>query len=431
MNEELESLSWQAEQLEDSQMRISTLFQRSTALGFYDELGDEASAETYLEIARDQKLRMSMVFDRSAKAPSRHVTAPVHTYASFPGQLNVGGKALLQIHKITAVTVSATHRRRGILKASMHADLAFAAAQGFPLAALTASEGSIYGRYGFGIASHRVRFTLKCAGGLGLQGELPGTVQEVLAEDVAPHYRQLAADCMQRSFGSVDPTLFDEGYMLGRWDGWETLAKPKNLRWAVYRNESGHLEGLVCFKFKGWDSDTPTMEVQKLIASSPLARIGLLNFLGNHDLIEEVHAQGPVRDPLRLMLSNDRDYKIRSLDDELWLRVLDPVAALEARHYEHDGSMVLKIDDELGYASGNYEVTVRGGSATVHKVERPRESIDWVQLQVADLSRVYLGDATLADLLSVGRAKNLRVQPLRVARNFFETLNSPHSPHLF
>ncbi len=78
---------------------------------------------------------------------------PVATYSSFDKTLNVGGGRLLPLRMITDITVSPTHRRRGLLRTLITQDLTEAAASGLPLAALTASEGSIYGRFGFGPAT--------------------------------------------------------------------------------------------------------------------------------------------------------------------------------------------------------------------------------------------------------------------------------------
>ena len=75
------------------------------------------------------------------------------TYASFPGTLNIGGGNLMPVHQITSVTVSPTHRRRGLLRRMITEDLALAREAGMVFAALTASEATIYGRFGFGRAT--------------------------------------------------------------------------------------------------------------------------------------------------------------------------------------------------------------------------------------------------------------------------------------
>src|SRR5919202_4588373 len=54
---------------------------------------------------------------------------------------------------VSVVGVYPTHRRRGVLRALMRAQLDAAHERGEPLAALWASEESIYGRFGYGLAA--------------------------------------------------------------------------------------------------------------------------------------------------------------------------------------------------------------------------------------------------------------------------------------
>ena len=69
---------------------------------------------------------------------SRHVTVP---------------GAVVPCAAVTAVGVVPTHRRRGLLTAMMRRQLEDVRARGEPVAALWASEGAIYGRFGYGIAA--------------------------------------------------------------------------------------------------------------------------------------------------------------------------------------------------------------------------------------------------------------------------------------
>src|ERR671935_181647 len=55
---------------------------------------------------------------------------------------------------VSVVGVYPTHRRRGVLRALMRAQLDDAHERGEPLAALWASEETIYGRFGYGLAAY-------------------------------------------------------------------------------------------------------------------------------------------------------------------------------------------------------------------------------------------------------------------------------------
>ena len=78
---------------------------------------------------------------------------------SFPFDLTVPGGDL-PTAGVTVVGVLPTHRRRGVLRSLMRAQLDDAHERGEPLAALWASEESIYGRFGYGLASFCGEITL-------------------------------------------------------------------------------------------------------------------------------------------------------------------------------------------------------------------------------------------------------------------------------
>ncbi len=61
---------------------------------------------------------------------------------------------------VSVVGVLPTHRRRGVLRSLMRAQIDDAHERGEPLAALWASEESIYGRFGYGLASFCGEITL-------------------------------------------------------------------------------------------------------------------------------------------------------------------------------------------------------------------------------------------------------------------------------
>ncbi|MDX2846483.1 GNAT family N-acetyltransferase, partial [Streptomyces ipomoeae] len=80
----------------------------------------------------------------------------VGTAGAFDFRLTVPGGALVPAAGVTMVSVAATHRRRGVLTAMMRRQLDDIRSWGQPLAVLIASEAAIYGRFGYGLASHRL-----------------------------------------------------------------------------------------------------------------------------------------------------------------------------------------------------------------------------------------------------------------------------------
>ncbi|MBM7768752.1 GNAT family N-acetyltransferase [Glutamicibacter nicotianae] len=430
---QLETRTFQADARSGELDEAIKLFHRATGIGFYEQLPDEPNWKNYLDLTYAQKMRFCLVFDPHAEPHSRHATEPVHTYGAFPGLLNAGGGEPVPAHKITSVTVAPSYRRRGVLGRQITADLAYAQQEGFPLSALTASEATIYGRYGFEPATFQCRFTLKCAGGLKLRVQLPGKVVDADPARLEADYSALAVRAFERTFGSVDSTEYDNGYALGRWDNWETLDKPKNLRFAAYYDDAGQLGGFATYKFGGWDEPRAKLVVNKLVATSDAARIKLFEYLGNHDLVEEVHGQGPVADPMRQVLDNVRDYHVRSIDDSLWLRVLDVAAAFQVRSYQHDARLLLRVNDRMDLISGTYLFDVADARATVTRVDEGQSDPDLplVALSEREVAGLYLGTVQLDQLLDSGRAELVGGAGAGNWRRAFSVAREGFTPHGF
>src|SRR5262245_12181098 len=78
---------------------------------------------------------------------------------AFPFQLTVPG-GVVPTAGVTVVGTFPTHRRRGVLRAMMRAQLDDVQARGEPVALLWASEDTIYGRFGYGMASQCAEVTV-------------------------------------------------------------------------------------------------------------------------------------------------------------------------------------------------------------------------------------------------------------------------------
>jgi GNAT superfamily N-acetyltransferase len=77
----------------------------------------------------------------------------------FPFELSVPGGSL-PCGGVTAVGVQPTHRRRGVLRSMMDVQLRDVHERGEPIAALWASEETIYGRFGYGISAWAGEFKI-------------------------------------------------------------------------------------------------------------------------------------------------------------------------------------------------------------------------------------------------------------------------------
>ena len=73
--------------------------------------------------------------------------------ASFPFDLTVPGGGTVSTAGLSVVGVRPTHRRRGILRGMMRAQLDDVHRRGEAIGYLWASEDTIYGQFGYGLAS--------------------------------------------------------------------------------------------------------------------------------------------------------------------------------------------------------------------------------------------------------------------------------------
>src|SRR4051794_29137031 len=84
----------------------------------------------------------------------------VATFRSFPQELTAVGGRSVPADAISNVTVTPTHRRRGLLSRMMSQDLAAAKQRGDVVATLIAAEYPIYGRFGFGPVTHATQWAI-------------------------------------------------------------------------------------------------------------------------------------------------------------------------------------------------------------------------------------------------------------------------------
>ncbi|MDO9395829.1 MAG: GNAT family N-acetyltransferase [Herbiconiux sp.] len=326
---------------------------------------------------------------------------PVATFSSYTSTLNVGGDALLPVHLISDVTVRPTHRRHGILRRLMTDDLTQAHADGFALAALTVTEATIYGRFGFGLATWLQKVEVGTDLRFRMLAEPRGRcelVDPVSLEALAP---VVFAAFHAAHPGSVDRQSAYRDIVSGA-DG-EKGERDHAVRAAAHYDESGAIDGYVVYKVGSWEEAPGELEVVDLVAATDDAYLGLWQLLASIDLVQKVtfHA-APVDDPLRWALSDWRLVKTVSVDDWLWLRVLDVPRAFEARGYleGREGEVVLEVQDALGFAAGRFRMRVAGGRATV--TAEPAASPDLV-LDASVLGSLYLGGVDPTVLAAAGR----------------------------
>jgi predicted acetyltransferase len=375
---------------------------QAVLLGFHTGVVDDATIDKFLASEERDGRILWGAYATAAPEGAWDPEYPVATYATHRKTLNVGGGKLLPAHLITAVTVRGTHRRRGLLRRMISADLARAKTDGMAIAALTASEATIYGRFGFGPAAHHRSIELDTGPKFALHGAdsgMTGVVEiadPVVLLDLEPAlFDRLHAG----SFGSVGRQDAYRYLASGAWT-YEQPDLDKAVRAAVHYGSDGKPDGYVSYKFTGWETPA-TVEVRDLLACTEEAYLALWRYLGSIDLVQRVSwKRAPLQDPLEWALADKRGYRVNSVEDSLWLRILDTPAALEGRHYWQDGSITLRVEDPLGFASGVFRLDVRGGRGTTTALDDGGQAD--LALGAAELASLYLAGVPAGTLVAAG-----------------------------
>ena len=376
---------------------------QSVARGFQE--GERSDEQIQASRERSGYRRLTGVYDRRAPVPD----APVATIASWLGELTVPGGATIPSCAISAVTVAPTHRRRGIARAMLEGELRVTHAAGVPVAMLTVSESTLYGRYGFApaAASASWRIETKRAAWIGPRPE--GRVDVIPRTRLRELLPELHERTRRRVAGEIDAAGSFWDRFAGTWPGTE---KAGDKRAVQYTDADGEVRGAAVYAVRENHDDftKATVDIHYLLAETDDAYAALWRFLLELDLVAEVHAgELSVDEPLRWMIADQRAAKV-TVRDHQYVRVIDVVAALEMRRYAASGKLVLDVADPLGLSTGRclLETDAEGrGRVTRLAADAPApDGAVEAALGIEELSAAYLGGVSLATLAAAGRVRS-------------------------
>jgi predicted acetyltransferase len=293
---------------------------------------------------------------------------------------------------LSMVGVAPTHRRRGVLRAmyvELHQRIADA---GYPLAGLTASEGGIYARFGYGPATmERVltidrrfaKFHADAPDPGGAQMIRPAEHGDALAA-IYDRWRRQTPGGLVRSQGLWDDLLADRE---DDRDGGTALVGIL------------HADGYVLYRVFG--SATLKVRVEEFKAVTTDAHVALTRALLGLDLVETVKIWTYARDPLPYLLTDSRVARTTKYEDDLWLRIMDVPTALEARGYQADVSTVIEVSDQFAGSGGRFALDVRDGRASCTPTDAAPQV--WMDLDV--LGSLYLGVHQVVPLALANRVR--------------------------
>ena len=343
----------------------------------------------------------------------------------FPFEAGVPG-GLIRAAGVTLVGVLPTHRRRGIFAGLMRAQLDDVHERGEPIAYLWASEDSLYGRFGYGVASF--------CGSVDLQRDRVAFHREFEARgrvrllEKAEAVEPLAA--IQRAAAERHPGMF---VRTPEWWRARRLVDPEWARegggemvralleidrrpaaYALYRLHFSAERGIP----NGFTN------VIEAVGDSPAATREIWRYLLDIDWMARLRAHLlPLDHELFLLLRDPRRLRFE-LRDGLWVRLVDVDAALNGRTYKAGEPVVVEVaDDFCPWNAGRYRIGPDGAERTDSEPE--------LRLPVQSLGSVYLGGFRFIDLARAGRVEELADGAIDRADALFRADRYPWCPEIF
>jgi predicted acetyltransferase len=366
---------------------------------------------------------------------------PERAFAAFDGEDVVGTAGAFEFRLslpggevaaagVTMVGVLPSHRRRGILRDLMRAQLDDANERNEPVAILLASEDAIYQRFGYGLAADQGHIDVERdrAGWLDDPGP-QGKTHLVSLEEAMKHIPAIYDRVREQT-----PGMFARST-----EWWENHTLPDD---EEHRHGAGPMfcavleidgrdEAYALYRVKpAWPEGIPRgkLVVKEAAATSPAAAREIWRFLFGIDLVDRIEAWFLPSDfPIYLMMLEPRRLRY-TYGDSLWLRLVEVRSALAARSYPMEGSISLQVADPFcSWNEGTWRVSSDGSGAEVDPSEHPAD----LKLDVRDLAAAYLGGFSFTRLAAAGRVHELRPGALARADAMFRTERAPWCPEIF
>lgn len=384
-----------------------------TTRAFGDQLTDEALEEERSVISHDRMLL------------ARDGGQPVGTAGAYDFEMTYPGDRVRSTPGVTAVAVSPTHRRRGILTELMRVQLEGLLDADTPVAVLTASESNIYRRFGYGPACAVTSFEIdKTRSAFEHPLDLPGAVELRTKDEAASVVPEIYDRYRARRPGMLSRSAAWWRILLGDRESWRGGGQ---FYVAVHVGGGGEPDGYAFYSIDKKIDDglwRGRVVVRELLGGSPDVEAALWRFCLDIDLC--THLTGlhrPVDEPLVWRLAEPRQLVHRGSWDMLWLRIIDVGGALAARGYQQAGMVTLEVRDPfLPRNDGRYRVETSPGGVSC---ERTGAEAD-VSLDISDLGSGLLAGVRFTQLARGGRLTELRRGAVSEMDRLFEAEPAPY-----
>ena len=311
----------------------------------------------------------------------------------------VPGGARLTTGAVSRVGVLGTHRRRGVASTLMRELITDSDRNGYPLMSLRASEATIYERFGFGLAGEFAAVTIDPRRVSPIRGADPGGSFRMLRRsEILDVVSELYEHVGLGRVGAITRTpSFTTRYFRDATEGTKAAFV------VVHTDDDGVDDGYVHYD-TSWNEDHADGpqgrgEVHDLFGTTPAVELALWQYVCDVDLVTSWRAdERPVDDILRWAARDPRAYRVRGVDDEQWVRLVDVETALSSRTYgPATGTVRIAVTDPLVPRNdGTWEISADGARRT--------EGAPDIRTDIAGISAAYLGGTSWHTIAATGRA---------------------------
>ena len=367
------------------------------------------------------------------------VLPPERMHAAFDGKEIVGGAGVFPFEMtvpggpvpcagVTVVGVLPTHRRRGLLSRMMRAQIDDIREREEPFAALWASEPTIYGRFGYGHASHTHEIRLPRVWAA-LRADTPGRAGRVRLVE-----QDEAVKTLPRLYEKVAKGT--PGF-LSRSKAWWELRRLRDdpsrrppgsgpLNRALLEID-GRAAGYALYRIVQSEEDghwKRNLRVVEALGLDPTATREIWRFLLEVDWTDEIQAWLlPTDHPVRHLVSRFDRLDLR-VGTGLWVRPVDVGATLSARSYRSDSRITFELRD--AFCTWNEGTWTLADGVAKRSSRRPD-----LRLDVQALGAAYLGGFSFAELSRAGLVEEASRGGLARADALFLSEPAPWCPEIF
>ncbi|MBI5087460.1 MAG: GNAT family N-acetyltransferase [Actinobacteria bacterium] len=308
---------------------------------------------------------------------------------------------------LTWVSVAATHRRQGILTELMDACHRDALERGEVAELLFASEGGIYERFGYGVAT-QLRTIAIDRHAAKIRPDVVadrGAVRFVEGDEAHAHRARIWEPFRRRRAGEVSRSAAWQDFLTWLW------AKPEHGMGPAFC--LAHDEGYAVYRIDakwGHEGAGHRLVVDEVVALTSRAHRDLWLTLIGVDLVAQIDCTGlAIDDPLPYYFTDSRVVRTIGLRDGVWANVFEVATCFGARSYGTDDRLVLECDGV------RWAIESDGGEASCRRVRtRPDLVVDH-----PSLGALLFGGTRPSQLVAAGRASARSDEVVRRADALF------------